>query len=87
VASAVAGEFKQSITTGLDRAGLGGAQQVGSGADAAFRSWAIYSLSRDEALKEISAAVNAAKEKVAAGNFNLGDFDSKFANAAAKEWK
>ena len=88
VATSVSGELKQTVNTALDRAGLSGVQKVNSGVDAAFRAWAVYSLNKDEALKEITTAVTAAKENIAAGNFNPSNgFDDAFAKAAAKEWK
>ena len=87
VSSSVSGELKQTASAALDKAALGGVQKVESGADATFVAWAVYSLSKDEALKEVTKAVNAAKEKVSAGNFNLNDFDAKFTAAATREWK
>jgi hypothetical protein len=87
VSSSVSGEFKQAIGNALDKAALNGAVKVDSGADSAFVSWAIFSLSKEEALKELTTAVNSAKDVVSAGNFNFSDFEAKYPLAASKEWK
>jgi len=87
VDSSVSGSLKQAINNALDKAALNGAVKVASGADSAFVSWAIFSLNKDEALKEISTAVTSAKTVVSAGNFNLSDFEAKYPLTASKEWK
>jgi len=86
--SATAEEFRTSVNGLLQMASLTGIQRVDSGNDAAFKSWAIVALSKAEALKEITSAVNAAKRDVSgSSNFSLDGFDAAFAKAADKEWK
>ena len=80
--------FKQTVSTAISRASFDGALKIESGVDGAYVAWAVYSLDKDEALKEVAKAVNAAKEAVqGSANFNLAGFDAKFAAAAAREWK
>ena len=88
VSGSVASDLKTNIATALDRGSAGTTQKVGSGADSAGKGWAIYSIDKASALQTITSAVNAAKENVAAGNFNPNNgFDEAYAKAAAREWK
>jgi len=88
VSTSISTQLKQTTNTALDSAGLNGIHKVDSGADTAGRGWAVYALNKDEALKEINIAVTAAKEDVAAGNFNPSEgFDAIFLKAAGMEWK
>ena len=85
--ASAASDLKESVSSILSRAGLSDVVKVDSGASAAGEGWAVYSLSKADALKEITKAVNLAKESVSAGNFNFNNFDAKFAAALTKEWK
>ena len=83
----VAADFKVAVNSALSRANLGNAVKVDSGVSAASEGWAVFYLDKGETQKEITKAVNLAKESVAAGNFNFSNYDAKFAVAAAREWK
>ena len=88
VASSVSTQLKQAMSAAIDGTTIGGIVKVDSGADVTGRGWAIYSLTKDEALKVITSAANEAKENVAAGNFAPSSgFDNVFAKAAGMEWK
>jgi len=85
LSAAVASEFKQKVNLGLTRVAIDAVKvESGAGSD---MNYAVYALDKSEALKSLTKAVNLAKEEVAAGNFNLSNFDAKFAAAAAREWK
>jgi len=85
--AAVGTSFKQTVNNYLGTASLVNVTKVDSGVGNGDAGWAVYALSKDETLKEITKAVNLAKESVAAGNFNFNNFDAKFAVAAGREWK
>jgi len=87
LSAGVASEFKQTVATILSRANLGNAVKVEVGTGAGDMGYAVFYLDKAEALKEITKAVNLAKESVAAGNFNFSNFEAKFAIAITKEWK
>jgi curli biogenesis system outer membrane secretion channel CsgG len=87
LSATVASDFKQAVVTALSKSNLGSVKKVDSGVSAAGEGWAVYALGKAETLAEVTKAVNLAKETVAAGNFNLSNFDAKFAAAAGKEWK
>jgi outer membrane murein-binding lipoprotein Lpp len=81
----VAAEFKQKVNLGLTRVAIDAIKvESGAGSDG---NYAVYALDKTEALKSLTKAVNAAKEEVAAGNFNLNNFDAAFAKAVMREWK
>jgi hypothetical protein len=80
-------EFRQGVNTALSRSTLPGATKVDSGFGSGDVAWCIFYLEKGDALKIATSAVNAAKEVVSAGPFNLNNFDAKFAAAAGREWK
>jgi hypothetical protein len=86
VSAAVAPEFKQKVNLGLTRVSLVEVVKVESGA-AGDTGYAVYSLNKTEAQKVLVKVVNAAKEEVAAGNFDFNNYDASFNKAAAREWK
>jgi len=87
LAASVSGDLKSTMNAALENVSIS-AQRVDSGADSTGRGWAVYSLDKASALQAVTAAANAAKEKVAAGNFNPSNgFDDAYAKAAAMEWK
>jgi len=87
LSSSVADEFRQNITTALSRSSMSSVVKQDAGFGAGDEAYAVYYLSKGDTLKEINAAVNAAKQEVAAGNFNTSGFDAKYTAAIAKEWK
>jgi len=87
LSAGVASEFKQKVNTALTKVSIAEAVKVESGVAAGDVGYAVYYLDKGEAQKVLTKAVNAAKEEVAAGNFNFGNYDAKFAAAAGKEWK
>ena len=87
LSASAANDLKTSVNSILSRASLANVVKVDSGLSAAGDGWAVYYLSKADTLSEITKAVNLAKESVAAGNFNLNNFDAKFAAAIAREWK
>jgi len=83
--SSVAADFKSNVNSALTRVAIDAVKvESGAGSD---MNYAVYALERGEALKVINKVTNAAKEVVAAGNFNTNNFDAAFAKAAAREWK
>jgi len=87
LSAAVAGDFKSNVNTALSRVSFAEAIKVESGIGSGDVGYAVYYLTKDEAQKILTKAVNAAKEVVAAGNFNFSNFDAAFAKAAGREWK
>jgi len=87
LSSSVSGDFERLVATALSRSSLGNAVRQESGFGADNTAYCVFYLTKADALKEVTNAVNAAKEQVAAGNFNLDNFDAKYAVAAAREWK
>jgi len=88
VSSSVQNEFKQNVTKAFDSVSVGGAQKVDSGADVTGRGWAVFVVDKASALQAITAAADAAKTVVPAGNFTPSSgFDAAFDRAAAMEWK
>jgi len=85
--SAISTELKQTINTALDNTTINGLVKVGSGAEGG--GWAIFTLNKEESLKEVNIAVNVAKENVGgSGNFDPNEgFSEAFAKAADLEWK
>ena len=80
-----ASDFKSNVNTALTRVTIDAVKvESGAGSDG---NYAVYALDKGEALKVITKVTNAAKEVVAAGNFNLNNFDAKFNAAAMREWK
>jgi len=82
----VASDFKTNVQTALTRT-ASDAVKVESGIGAGDVGYAVYYLTKDETQKVLTKATNAAKEVVAAGNFNFSNFDAKFSAAANREWK
>ena len=87
ISAGAAAEFKNGVNSVLSRTNLSNVTKVDSGVSVAGEGWAVYSLDKSETQKELTKAVNLAKESIAAGNFNFSNFDAKFAAAAAREWK
>jgi len=80
-------EFKRLVISTLSISSLSTVVKQDQGFGAGETAWSVYYIERADALKEVTNAVNAAKQEVAAGNFNLNDFDAKFKLAAARDWK
>ena len=89
LSNSVSSDFQTYVNTALTNSSLSSAVKVGSGTDTTKekKAWAVYYLERGDALKEVNAAVTAAKKEVAAGNFNTDNFNAKFAAAISREWK
>jgi len=87
LATADATALKQNITSALAASSLNRVVKVGSGTIGKDEAWAVYYLTKEDALKEIDNAVNAAKEKVSARAFNTNSFESKYPAAANRDWK
>jgi hypothetical protein len=87
IASADGTILKQNITEALSRSALNRVTKVDAGTIGKDEAWAVYYMTKDDVLKEIDAAVNSAKEKVSARNFNTNNFDAKYPIAASREWK
>jgi len=87
IASGVAGDFKSNVNTALQRVAMTEAVKVESGVGAGDVGYAVYYLTEAEAQKILAKAVNAAKEVVAAGNFNYSNYVAMYNKAAAREWK
>jgi hypothetical protein len=87
LSSSVKDGFLQDITTALTRSALNGAVKKDQGFGAGDVAWSVYYMEKSEVLREITNAVNAAKQNHAAGNFNLDGFDAKYSSIAAREWK
>jgi PBP1b-binding outer membrane lipoprotein LpoB len=85
--SGVAEDFRQSINTAITRVQLTGATKADAGIAAGNVAWAVYYMEKGDALKAVTACVNAAKQDHPAGAFTLDGFDAKFKAAAAREWK
>jgi PBP1b-binding outer membrane lipoprotein LpoB len=87
LSASIASDFKSNIQTSLTRVSLAEVVKVESGTGAGDVGYAVYYLDKAETQKVLTKVVNAAKEVVAAGNFNFSNYDAKFAAAITKEWK
>jgi len=83
----VSEDFRRNAVNALSMSALGSAEKLDSGFGADDTAWCVYYMLKGDTLKEINRAVSAAKQTVAAGNFNTNDFDAIFDDAAAMEWK
>jgi PBP1b-binding outer membrane lipoprotein LpoB len=87
LSATTATDLKNGVNSVLSRASLANVKKVDSGVSAAGEGWAVYALDKEETQKELTKAVNLAKESISAPNFDFRNFEAKYTAAAAREWK
>jgi hypothetical protein len=82
--TADADALKINVQNALSRSALNRAVKVDAGTIGKDEAWAVYYLTKEDALKEIDAAVAASNPP---RGFNTNAFEAKYPAAANREWK